>query len=286
MTTMIIHTIITAMKGITMDDFVLYALAAGLMIAVIAGIMGCFIVWRRMAYFGDSLAHSALLGIALGLIGSISTTAAILGMSALFSGLLLWMQQRRVMSTDALLGILAHGALSTAIVIMAFAQLPVDLHSLLFGDILTVTTQDLLVIGIGGIIVLSLISVLWQPLLLMTINEDLAKAEGANTLFLQVIFLFLIAITVAISVRMVGVLLITSMLIIPASTARQFAPTPIIMAVLSAGTGMLAVAGGMGFSLEYNTPTGPSMVLCLAILFTLSLVITRLIAPLKAHILK
>ena len=286
MTTTITLMIITAMKGITMDDFVLYALAAGLMIAVIAGIMGCFIVWRRMAYFGDSLAHSALLGIALGLISSISTTAAILGMSALFSGLLLWMQQRRVMSTDALLGILAHGALSTAIVIMAFAQLPVDLHSLLFGDILTVTTQDLTVIGIGGIIVISLISFLWQPLLLMTINEDLAKAEGVNTLFLQVVFLFLIAITVAISVRMVGVLLITSMLIIPASTARQFAPTPIVMAILSAGTGMLAVACGMGFSLEYNTPTGPSMVLCLAILFTLSLVITRLIAPLKAHILK
>ena len=269
-----------------MDDFILYALAAGLMISVIAGVMGCFIVWRRMAYFGDSLAHSALLGIALGLISGISMTVSIMAISALFAILLLWMQQRRVMATDALLGILAHGALSTAMVIMAFAQLPIDLHSLLFGDILTVTTQDLIIIALGGALILGIIYMFWPSLLLITINEDLAKAEGVNTLFLNIIFLFLIASTVAISVRMVGVLLITSMLIIPASTARQFASTPIHMAIMAALTGIIAVVGGMSFSLETNTPTGPSMVLCLSVLFALSLMSSRLITRIKAHILK
>ena len=180
----------------------------------------------------------------------------------------------------------AHGALSTAMVIMAFAQLPIDLHSLLFGDILTVTIQDLIIIALGGALILGIIFMFWPSLLLITINEDLAKAEGVNTLFLNIIFLFLIASTVAISVRMVGVLLITSMLIIPASTARQFASTPIHMAIMAALTGIIAVVGGMTFSLETNTPTGPSMVLCLSVLFALSLMSSRLITRIKAHILK
>ena len=266
-----------------MDDFILYALLAGLMIAAIAGVMGCFIVWRRMAYFGDSLAHAALLGIAIGLVGGISMMASIMAVSLAFAGLLIWMQHRRIMATDALLGILAHSALSTAMVVMALAQIPIDLHGLLFGDILTVTAHDLWVIAIGGAVVLGLVCYYWQPLLLMTINEDLAKAEGVNILLLQVVFLALIAITVAISVRMVGVLLITSMLIIPAATARQFAATPVVMAVMAMLVGIAAVIGGMAFSIMANTPTGPSMVLCLTVLFTFALLATRLIAPSIAH---
>ncbi len=262
-----------------MDDFIIYALAAGMMIATITGVMGCFIVWRRMAYFGDSLAHAALLGISIGLITGISMMVSIMAISLLFAGLLVWMQHRRIMATDALLGILAHGALSTAIVVMAMAQIPVDLHGLLFGDILTVTTQDLMMIAGGGAAVLTVMYIFWQPLLLMTIDEDLAKAEGVNTLLLHIIFLVMIAITVAISVRMVGVLLITSMLIIPAATARQFATTPVVMAFMAIGVGLLAVVDGLNFSIMANTPTGPSMVLSLAVLFTAVLVVSRLFWP-------
>lgn len=257
-----------------MADFILHALIAGLMIATITGVMGCFIVWRRMAYFGDSLAHSALLGIAIGLISGFSMIASILLIAIIFSSLLLWLQHKSIIATDTLLGILAHGALSVAIVAMAIAEIPVDLHGLLFGDILTVTREDLWLIAGGGSIILGVIFYNWQPLLLMTINQDLAKAEGVSTLFLQIIFLTIIATTVALSVRIVGVLLITSMLIIPAATARQFARTPTVMAVLSVIVGHLAVASGIGLSLHLNTPTGPSMVLCLAVLFALSLAIT------------
>ena len=259
-----------------MDDFILHAVIAGMMITTIAGVIGCFIVWRRMAYFGDSLAHSALLGIAIGLISGLSMMISILLISLIFAGLLLWLQHRRIMATDALLGILAHGALSTAIVVMAYAEIPVDLHSLLFGDILTVTINDLWLIAGGGLVILSLIIVYWQPLLLMTINQDLARAEGVNTLVLHILFLAIISITVALSVRMVGVLLITSMLIIPAATARQFAQTPVSMAITAVMTGLISVWLGMALSLHANTPTGPSMVLCLAALFALSLFTTRI----------
>ena len=258
-----------------MDDFIVYALMAGMMIALITGVMGCFIVWRRMAYFGDSLAHSALLGIAIGLISALNMLISIMLISLIFAGLLLWLQHQRILATDTLLGILAHGVLSMAIVVMAVAQIPIDLHSLLFGDILTVTTEDLMVIAFGGLVTLSVIIFFWQPLLLMTINEDLAKAEGVSTIFLQTIFLLLITITVAISVRMVGVLLITSMLIIPAATARQFAATPVSMAIISVMLGFMATSGGMLFSLEFDTPTGPSMVLCLALFFALSLFLVK-----------
>ena len=258
-----------------LDDFIFYALLAGMMIALITGVMGCFIVWRRMAYFGDSLAHSALLGIAIGLISALNMLISIMLISLIFASLLLWLQHQRILATDTLLGILAHGVLSMAIVVMAVAQIPIDLHSLLFGDILTVTPQDLMVIAFGGVVTLSVIIFFWHPLLLMTINEDLAKAEGVNTIFLQTIFLLLITITVAISVRMVGVLLITSMLIIPAATARQFASTPVLMAIMSVMVGFVATCGGMLFSLEFDTPTGPSMVLCLSFFFALSLFLVK-----------
>ena len=273
-----------------MNNFILHALIAGLMIAIITGLIGCFIVWRRMAYFGDSLAHSTFLGIAIGLISGLNMTISILLISLIFSGLLLWLQHKRIIATDALLGILAHGALSTAIVVMALAEIPIDLHTLLFGDILTVTIDDLWIIAGGGIVILATITFFWQPLLLMTINQDLAKAEGVNTLLLHIIFLVLIATTVALSVRIVGVLLITSMLIIPAATARQFARTPLKMLVMAVFTGALAVLLGILLSIQINTPTGPSMVLCLAVIFALSIPIsyiaTRLIAHRKATIIK
>jgi zinc transport system permease protein len=288
MTMIITTTMITAMAmgelamaDLFLDDFIVKALMAGLMIAAISGVVGCFIVWRRMAYFGDSLAHSALLGIAIGLISGLGMTVSILMIAFVFAGLLLWLQHRRVMATDALLGILAHGGLSSAVVLIALARIPIDLHGLLFGDILTVTSGDLVVIAGGGAAILAALGLFWQRLLLMTINEDLAKAEGVNTFFMQLIFLILIAVTVAISVRMVGVLLITSMLIIPAATARQFAATPAGMAGMAAIVGIMAVLSGMTFSLAADTPTGPSMVLCLAGLFTASLLISRLLIPRK-----
>ena len=282
MITMIIITGGMIMAEIWFADFVLKALIAGLGIAVICGVMGCFVVWRKMAYFGDSLAHSALLGIAIGLAAGITMSVAVTMVCLTFAVLLFWLQHRGVLATDTLLGILSHGALSAGIVLLSLMKIPVDLHGLLFGDILTVTPMDLTLIASGLVVILGVMVKFWSPLVLATVSEDLAKAEGVNTKFLQLLILILMTITVAVSVRMVGVLLITSMLIIPAATARPLTRSPEAMAITAIAIGIMAVISGMVVSIEANTPTGPSMVVMLAAFFALVMTTTGVMAKLKS----
>lgn len=253
-----------------MDDFILRALLAGIGVAVISGALGCFVVWRRMAYFGDSLAHSALLGIALGLLYGFSTNLGTVMVCSVFAVLLVWLQQKHLLATDTLLGILAHAALSIGMVAISFLNSPgFDLHSYLFGDILTVDNEDLYWIYGGGILVLGLLACCWSSLVLMTVHEDMAKAEGVNSFWMKLILMLLMTVVVAVSIRVVGILLITSMLIIPAATARQLVRSPEAMAGCAAVIGMLAVAGGLYGSVAFDTPSGPSIVTTAALIFAI-----------------
>ncbi len=249
------------------DPFILHALAAGIGVVVIAGVMGCFVVWRRMAYFGDSLAHSALLGISLGLLTGINVNVGTILVCSSFAILLVWLQQKRVLATDTLLGILAHAALSIGMVTLSFLHQRIDLHAYLFGDILTVSGQELAWVYGGGLVVLTLLYANWSSLVLMTIHEDLAKAEGVKTLATQLLFMFLMTIVVAVSIRVVGILLITSMLIIPAATARQFSRSPEAMAFIAAFFGVVSVVVGVLGSLQLDTPSGPTIVTAAALMF-------------------
>ncbi|WP_339716897.1 iron chelate uptake ABC transporter family permease subunit [uncultured Sneathiella sp.] len=253
-----------------MDDFILRALAAGIGVALIAGPLGCFVVWRRMAYFGDSLAHSALLGIALGLLYGLNINLSTVIICAVFALLLVWLQQRRVLATDTLLGILAHAALSIGMVALSFLNnVSFDLYSYLFGDILTVRMIDLYWIYGGGLLVIGLLWFNWSSLTLMTLHEDLARAEGVNTVWANILLMLLMTIVVAVSIRIVGILLITSMLIIPAATARQLVTSPESMAIWAAVLGLIAVVAGISGSVEFDTPSGPSIVTAAAIMFAL-----------------
>lgn len=259
------------------DEFILRALAAGIGVALIAGPLGCFVVWRRMAYFGDSLAHSALLGIALGLLYGININLGTVIVCTLFALLLVWLQHRRVLATDTLLGILAHAALSIGMVALSFLDnARFDLYSYLFGDILTVRFSDLYWIYGGGMVVIGLLVLNWSSLTLMTIHEDLARAEGVNTVWSNILLMLLMTIVVAVSIRIVGILLITSMLIIPAATARQLVTSPENMAIWAAILGLLAVLGGISGSIEFDTPSGPSIVTAAAVMFALFSVIGAL----------
>ncbi|MFC4271580.1 hypothetical protein GQF03_17555 [Sneathiella chungangensis] len=252
------------------DDFILRALAAGIGVALIAGPLGCFVVWRRMAYFGDSLAHSALLGIALGLLYGININLGTVIVCTLFALLLVWLQQRRVLATDTLLGILAHAALSIGMVAISFLDnVSFDLYSYLFGDILTVRQIDLYWIYGGGLVVIGLLVFNWSSLTLMTIHEDLARAEGVNTVWANILLMLLMTIVVAVSIRIVGILLITSMLIIPAATARQLVSSPESMAIWAGVFGIIAVIVGISGSVELDTPSGPSIVTAAAVMFAL-----------------
>lgn len=255
-----------------MDDFFVRALIAGVGLALCVGPLGCFVVWRRMAYFGDTMAHSALLGVALSLLFDISLMIGVFVVAAFVSLLLIKMQKRKALSTDALLGILSHSALAIGLVLVAFMTwVNVDIKSYLFGDILSVGAVDILYIYGGAIAVLAVLTNIWRNLLALTISEDLAEVEGLNPQRTKLIFMMLMAAIVAIAIKIVGILLITALLIIPAAAARRFAQSPEQMALLASGFGSLGVIGGLFGSLEFDTPSGPSIVVACVLIFCLSL---------------
>ncbi|WP_417668030.1 iron chelate uptake ABC transporter family permease subunit [Roseibium sp.] len=260
-----------------LDDFFTRAILAGVGVALVAGPLGCFIVWRRMAYFGDTLSHAALLGVALSLLLEVNTTLAVFVVSAVLSLLLLLLRRRETLSSDALLGLLSHSALAVGLVCLAFMTwVRMDLLGLLFGDILAVSRGDIAVVYLGGAAVLAVLCLIWRPLFAATVNSDLAAAEGLRPERANLLFMLLMAAVIAIAMKIVGVLLITALLIIPAATARRFAQNPEQMAVFAALIGALAVISGLFGSLEWDTPSGPSIVVAALILFLASLVPLRL----------
>ena len=254
------------------DDFLLRAGMAGIAVAIVAGPLGCFVVWRRMAYFGDTMAHSALLGVALGFLADVHPTVGVVVVTVGIALLLLALQDRPWLASDTLLGILSHASLSLGLVAIGLmAWLRLDLMGLLFGDILAVSSADLLWIVAGGAAVLATLVWIWRPLLAATVHEDLARAEGVPTFRVRLVFMLLIALVIALAMKLVGILLITALLIIPAAAARRFARTPEAMAVGAALLGCVAVVGGLVGSLHLDTPSGPSIVVAAALLFALAL---------------
>ena len=259
-----------------MDDFLIRALLAGLAVALIAGPLGVFIVWRRLAYFGDTLSHSAILGVALGFLLSININIGILISSLFVAGLLIASQRQKQLGSDTMLGIMSHTALSLGLILISFVHgVKVDINAWLFGDILSVGWQDLWLIGAGVVLVLGLLAFIWKPLLSLTVHEELARVEGVNVSLISAIYTLLIAILVAISMKIVGALLITSLLIIPAATARQFSKTPEQMAVIAVIVGIFSVILGLGASFLWDTPAGPSIVVSASGLFLLSQMFKR-----------
>ncbi|MGB0723466.1 MAG: zinc ABC transporter permease subunit ZnuB [Gammaproteobacteria bacterium] len=259
-----------------LDDFLWRALLAGIGLALVAGPLGVFVVWRRMAYFGDTLAHSSLLGVALGFLLGISPNIGVALVTFSVAGLLLLLQRRQRLATDTLLGILSHGALSLGLVAIAFlSDVRIDLLAYLFGDILSVDGRDLIAIWLGGGAVLAALARLWQPLLAVTVHEELARIEGVPVERARLVFLMMIALVIAVAMKVVGALLITALLIIPAATARRFSRTPEQMALLAAVFGMIAVGIGLALSWHWDTPAGPSVVVGTLILFTAQYLLPR-----------
>jgi zinc transport system permease protein len=255
-----------------LDDFFSRALVAGIGVALVAGPLGCFIVWRRLAYFGDTLSHAALLGVALAFLLQVNITLAVFAVSALVSLLLLLLQRRGSLSSDALLGLLSHSALALGLVTLAsMTWIRIDLMGFLFGDILAVSRAEISVIYAGGLAVVVVLIAVWRPLFAATVNRELADAEGMHPDAANVALMLLLATVIAISMKIVGVLLITALLIIPAATARRFSAGPEQMAIIAALMGAIAVVGGLFASLEWDTPSGPTIVVAALGLFVLSL---------------
>jgi zinc transport system permease protein len=251
-----------------MDDFLLRAALGGLGVALLAGPLGCFVVWRRMAYFGATLSHAALLGIALGLVLGVDLRLGILAVCVVVSIALYVLDRQPELASDTLLGILAHATLALGLVLLSFVEsLRVDLMGYLFGDVLSIRAVDLLWIWIGAAAGMAALAALWRPLLCMTVDEDLARVEGVAVERVRLGFLLLVSTMVAVAMQVVGLLLTVSLLILPAATARRMAATPEGMAAWSAGVGAVAVLAGLYASLRADTPAGPSIVVAGSVLF-------------------
>ncbi len=254
------------------DDFLIRAFVAGIGLALITGPLGCFVVWRRLSYFGDTLAHSALLGVVIAYALSFNIVLSVFLISGIISLALLYLQKKTYLPNDALLGLLAHSVLAIGLVLLGILSfIRIDLMGLLFGDILSVNTTDLLVIWIGGGIVMVLLALIWRPLFAGTVNLELAKAEGLNPEFANTIFTLLIAAVIAISIKIVGILLITGLLIIPASASRNLSSTPIQMAVIASIIGVISVILGLYSSITWNSSTGPTILSLSLGIFVLTL---------------
>jgi len=255
-----------------LDDFFTRALIAGIGVALAAGPLGCFIVWRRMAYFGDTISHSALLGVALGFLADVNLILAVFLVAALVAVGLMVMQRANTLSSDSILGILSHSTLAIGLVIVAFMTwLRIDLMAYLFGDILAVTTQDIAIIYGGGAAALAVLALIWTRLLADTVSFDVARAEGLRPEAARFIFMLLVAAVVALTMKVVGILLITALLIIPGAAARNFAATPETMALIAAGIGVAGIVGGLHGSLYFDTPAGPTIVVAALLLFLASM---------------
>jgi len=253
-----------------LDDFLIRAALAGLGIALAAAPLGCFVVWRRMAYFGDATAHAAILGIALSLAFSVSIFVGALGV-ALAMALTVSSLSGRGYAVDTLLGVMAHSALALGLVAVSLLSgVRVDVMAYLFGDILSVGKADLAVIWGGAALVIALVLWRWSALLTTTVNPELALASGVHPKREQLVLTLSLAVTVAVAIKVVGVLLIAALLIIPAAAARPWSATPERMAGLAALIGAVSALAGLRLSFLYDTPTGPTIVSVAASIFVLS----------------
>ena len=255
------------------DDFFIRALIAGVGIAIVVGPLGCFVIWRRLSYFGDTLSHSALLGVTLAYSFSLNISLSVFIVSAVVALLLINLQKRTKLAGDSLLGLLAHSTLAIGLVLIGFlSYIRFDLMGLLFGDILAVTIEDIALVWVGGFVILGILYFIWKSLFSATVNYDLSAAEGMKPEVSNFIFTLLLAGVIALSIKMIGALLITGLLLIPAATARNISNTPNQMVFLATLVGIISVIAGLFTSLELNTSSGPTIIVVALILFIISLV--------------
>ena len=264
------------MTELAIPDFLWQAWLGGLGVALAAGPLGCFVVWRRMAFFGDTLAHAGLLGVALGTLLHTNLNLSIAAVCLLLALVLAVLSRQQTLATDTLLGILAHSALALGLITLSFMdQVRFDLNSYLFGDLLAVSRSDIYWICGAAAVTLATLFRLWNGLLMATIHEELAQVEGVAVERLRLVLMVLFSLVIAFAMKIVGVLLITALLIIPAATARRLANTPERMALLAIVFGITAVSGGLGLSWNYDTPAGPSVVVTAFAVFLLVYALRR-----------
>lgn len=257
-----------------MDLFIIKAFIGGLGISILTSIVGCFVLWKKMAYLGDSLSHSVLLGITLSVIFNIDILLGSFIFAIIFAFILFSFMDKFDIST--ILGIIAHSGIAVSVLILSFIKnIRVDLMGYLFGDILTITRTEIYLIFSLIILVSIWLSFNWKKFILTAISNDLAKSEGINTRLLDLQMILLMSLIIVASVKIVGVLLVTAMLLIPAACARNFANTPVQMIFIAIIFGSIFVCLGLFSSLKADTPSGPAIIVIGLLSFLISFIFKK-----------
>ena len=260
-----------------MFSVIIYTILAGFGISLVSAPLGCCIIWRRMSYFGDTLAHSSLLGAAIGILLNIDTNISIIVSSLLISYLLLHLQSKTSNSQDSILGILSHSSLAIGVVIISMTSRRIDVKSYLFGDILAISNTDIAIIYSCMLVTSSLFFFLWRSIISTIIHPELAKIDGINTKKIDLLITLTTALVIACNIKIIGVLLVTAMLIIPAATSQIFATSPFKMVCFAAVFGFISIILGLLFCWFMDTPTGPSIVVCSFMIFLLAKIFKNIV---------
>lgn len=260
-----------------LEPFLERALLAGIGVALIAAPLGCVVVWNRMSYFGETVAQASLVGVALGLALQIDLTIGVLAVTLVVAGLLVLLGRQKQVPLDSILGLMHHGALALGVIATAMLKgTSVDLTGYLFGDVYAVSGTDLVWVAAGGVTVLAAMATIWQPLLRLAVHEELAAAEGVAPARARALFTLLLALTIALAMKIVGILLAIAFLIVPVVAARPIASTPERMVALTALIAVLSVLAGIALSVGYDVPGGPAIVLVMALAAGASLAVGAL----------
>lgn len=255
-------------------DFMKSALLAILLITPLFGLLGTMIVNNKMAFFSDALGHGAFTGIAIGaLIGAVSPVVAAVVFSVIFAVIITIIKNKSRASTDTIIGVFSSIAIALGLVLMSFGGSFNKYSSYLIGDLLSISPAEIVVLAIAFIVVMVLWVIIFNRLLMVSINQSLARSRGVNTLLIEIVFTAMIAVIVTISIQWVGLLIINSLLVLPAAGARnisknvrQYTVVAVVIAVFSGVCGLIA-------SYYLNTATGATIVLVSGMIFFLTLIL-------------
>ena len=265
-----------------LDDFLVRSVIAGLIMVVIAAPMGCLMVWQRLAFLSDTLGHAAVMGVGLGLLLEVTPVFGVLAVALLIVFSLNRVNSFNSALSETTLAIISHTGLAGGIILVGLLPAQsVNLEAILFGDLLATTSADLTRLLITTVVLLLLLLHHWRSFVAVSVSREIAQAEGIEVRKVQFLMYIMIALLVAVMMKVMGVLLIAAMLVIPTTSARLFSRSPEQMVAVSALYGLGALVGGISSSFQFDWQTGPAIVVSATMLLLVTLAITRIF---KSHL--
>ncbi|NRA41942.1 MAG: metal ABC transporter permease [Pseudomonadales bacterium] len=241
-------------------------------IALSAGLLSCFVVWRRMAFYADALSHSAILGTSVALLVAVHPLYGLMLYGLIVALALSHFSQKLQLSSDTFLAIISQTSLALGLLALSALPQQYSIEALLFGDILAASKADIWPAAVLSLAILAITIYHRQALVRLCLDEELAKTEGVNTQVMNALLMLMLVALIALAIQLLGVLLVSTLLLMPAATARSFARSPGMMLALSPIIAILACALGLSISIYFDKlMTGPTIVVVAACLWLLSL---------------